>query len=49
MNEIISSIAISVIFLAGLIPLILGIIDYAKENKRQDEERKSAEKSASHQ
>jgi len=47
--EIIEIILILVILLSGLIPLVMGIIYYARENRRLDnEEREKAQKSASH-
>lgn len=50
MNELLSIIAISAIFLAGIIPVVMGIIYYARENRRIDrEEREKAAKAASHQ
>lgn len=49
MNEILSIIVISVIFLSGIIPVIMGIIYYARDNRRLDlEERAKARKTASH-
>jgi hypothetical protein len=38
---------ISVIFLTGFIPIVMGIIDYSKENRRLDRKAKNAEKVAS--
>lgn len=50
MNEVLSIIVISVIFLSGIIPVIMGIIYYARDNRRMDRERKDkARKAASHQ
>ena len=49
MNEILSIIAITAIFLAGIVPVVMGIIYYARENKRLDREEKEAERAASHQ
>jgi hypothetical protein len=40
MTEILSIIAISVIFLSGIIPLVMGIVYYARENRRLDREEK---------
>ena len=50
MNELLTIIVISVIFLSGIIPVVMGIIYYARDNRRMDlEERAKAEKAASHQ
>jgi len=38
MNDILSYIVIGGVFLAGMIPIIAGIIHYKKENRRLDKE-----------
>ena len=49
MNELFSIIVISVIFLSGIVPVVMGIIYYARENRRLDkEEKENAAKAASH-
>ncbi len=48
-NDILSIIAITGIFLAGIIPLVMGIIYYTRENRRLDREEKDAQKAASRQ
>jgi succinate-acetate transporter protein len=37
MSEILTYIVIAGVFLGGMVPLVLGIIDYAKENKKIDQ------------
>lgn len=49
MNEVLSIIMIAGIFLAGFIPIVMGIIYYTRENRRLDREEKEAEKAATHQ
>lgn len=48
-REIVEIILILVILLSGIIPIVMGIIYYTKENRRLDREGKNAEKAASHQ
>jgi cell division protein FtsL len=48
-TEILSVVLIIVILLAGIIPMVMGIIYYTKENRRLDREEKNARKAASHQ
>lgn len=45
--EIISIIAIMMVFLSGFIPLVMGIVYYARENRRLDREEKEREKAKS--
>jgi hypothetical protein len=47
-TEIISIILILMVFLSGFIPIVMGIVYYARENRRLDrEEREKASKAAS--
>ena len=47
-REIIEIVLILIIFLSGFIPIVMGIIYYARENRRIDrEEREKAAKAAS--
>lgn len=49
LNETIQIILILMLFLTLFIPLVMGIIYYARENRRLDKEaRRSAEKAAAH-
>jgi succinate-acetate transporter protein len=41
MVDVISYIVIAGVFLGGMIPLVAGIISYAKENKRLDREKRA--------
>jgi len=48
-REIVGIIMIFIVFLSGFIPIVMGIIYYARENNRLDkEEREKAARSASH-
>ena len=47
-NDILAYIAITGIFLAGFIPIVMGIIYYTRENRRLDQEEKEAKKAAAH-
>ncbi len=47
--DIISYVAMTGIFLAGFVPIVMGIIYYTRENRRLDRESKDAEKAAAHQ
>ena len=49
-REIFEIVLIMLIYLSGIIPMIMGIIYYTRENRRLDrEEREKAQKPASHQ
>ena len=49
-SEIVSIILILMVFFSGFIPIVMGIIYYARENRRLDrEEKENAGKAASHQ
>ena len=48
-TEIVEIILILVILLSGIIPLVMGIIYYTRENRRLDREEKDAPKAASRQ
>ncbi|MEX1240132.1 MAG: hypothetical protein WEB30_10455 [Cyclobacteriaceae bacterium] len=37
MNEIFGYIAIAAMFLSGIVPMVIGIFHYIKENRRLDE------------
>jgi hypothetical protein len=44
MNQVLMYIVIAGVFLGGMIPLVLAIIDYARENKELDKKiRKTSE------
>lgn len=48
MSEVVSIVLILMVFFSGFIPIVMGIIYYARENRRLDrEERERAEKAAS--
>lgn len=48
-TEIVEIILILVILLSGIIPLVMGIIYYTRENRRLDREEKDAQKAVSRQ
>jgi hypothetical protein len=49
-REILEIVLILVIFLSAIVPMVMGIIYYTRENRRLDrEEREKAGKPASHQ
>ena len=48
-NDVLGLIIIAGVFLAGFVPLVMGIIYYMRENQRLDrEDREKAQKAASH-
>lgn len=48
LSEIVSIVLILMVFISGFIPIVMGIVYYARENRRLDrEEREKAAKAAS--
>lgn len=48
-REIVEIILILVILLSGIIPIVMGIIYYTRENRRLDREEKDAQKAGARQ
>ena len=49
MNEIFGYIAVTVIFLTGIVPMLIGIRHYLRENRKLDRARRPGEKGSPHQ
>ena len=47
-GEIVSIVLILMVFFSGFIPIVMGIVYYARENRRLDREEKERSRAASH-